>query len=352
MMNSGHILHTATLLPNGKVLIVAGYGSSCELYDPTNETWTATSAFPYSTTKQTATLLPNGKVLIAGGENSNNSGAYSNAFLFDPSTETWTQTGSMHEERRRHTATLLPNGKVLVAAGWGNSIPRNILPISSELYDPATETWTLTGSLNFPRRFHTATLLPNGKVLVAGGEGTNGVGISSAELYDPISATWTVTGQMSTSRLFHSACLLPNGKVLISGGGYHQGTSTPPHTSAEIYDPITEKWTPAAPMTKSRWQHNSNTLMNGQVLVGSDLYIEPSEFALTNITRKASGAFQFEFTNLPGAICDVLTATNISLPLSNWTALSSVTEISPGQFQFTDPQATNNPQRFYRIRAN
>ena len=107
---------------------------------------------------------------------------------YDPVSETWTDTGSLAHKRGSHTATLLRNGKVLVAGGYND----NFTPLrSAELYDPVSGTWTTTGNLQTARVNHTATLLRNGKVLVAGGAGT------SAELYDPVSGKWTVTGSLA-----------------------------------------------------------------------------------------------------------------------------------------------------------
>ena len=114
--------------------------------------------------------------------------------------------------RFRHTATLLPNGQVLVAGGFNDD---GVLA-SAELYDPATGLWTATGSMATPRVDHTATLLPNGKVLVAGGEGRRP--FASAELYDPATGLWTATGSMAPSATDHTATLLPNGQVLVAGG--------------------------------------------------------------------------------------------------------------------------------------
>jgi N-acetylneuraminic acid mutarotase len=128
------------------------------------------------------------------------------------STGVWTLTGSMNVTRIAHTATLLPNGKVLVAGGYIGNIP-------AELYDPGTGAWTPTGAMNVARQYHTATLLPNGKVLVAGGEDSTFGGITaSAELYDPSTGAWTLTGSLHVARWYHTATLLPNGRVLVAGG--------------------------------------------------------------------------------------------------------------------------------------
>ena len=146
---------------------------------------------------------------------------------------TWQATGSLATARYLYTATLLPNGQVLVAGGGANCFFCDVLA-SAELYDPVSGMWTVTGSLATARREHTATLLPNGKVLVAGGY--NGDLLSSAELYDPATGLWTRTGSMATARYSHSATLLPNGKVLVAGG-FDSGFNG--LASAELYDPAT-----------------------------------------------------------------------------------------------------------------
>jgi hypothetical protein len=167
-------------------------------------------------------LLPSGQVLVAGGL----SGFESSTELYDPATGTWTATGSLITARSKHTATLLPNGKVLVAGGIGDN---GTFLISAEVYDPATGLWSSTGSLATARAFHTATLLPDSKVLVAGGAGSNYGPLASAELYDPASGIWTEAASLAHARYVHTATLLPNGKVLLAGG---EG----PIRSAELYD--------------------------------------------------------------------------------------------------------------------
>jgi hypothetical protein len=134
--------------------------------------------------------------------------------LNTPAGGTWTVTGSLNTARVLHTATLLQNGMVLVAGGFDSNF---IVSASAELYDPVSGIWTPTGSLNTARGDYTATLLPNGMVLVAGG--FDGSGISAtAELYDPVSGTWTATGNLNGPRRLHTATLLPNGMVLVAGG--------------------------------------------------------------------------------------------------------------------------------------
>jgi len=181
-------------------------------------------------------------------------------------------TGSMATPRRFHTATLLPNGKVLVAGGENASYT----PVASaELYDPSSETFSATGNLTVPRAGHTATPLNNGKVLIAGGYQVNGGdALSSAELYDPTTGTFTAaTGSMTAARTYHTATLLQSGKVLISGGDViSYNTSGQSLASAEIFDPSTSRFNATGNMTVPRESHTATLLSSGKVLIagGSD----------------------------------------------------------------------------------
>ncbi len=174
--------------------------------------------------------------------------------------ETWAATGSLNTARVRHTASLLPNGMVLVAGGFNLSSGGLA---SAELYDPTTGTWSATGSLATVRYHHTASLLPNGMVLVAGGVDSSWF-FNSAELYDPASGTWTATGSLNTGRYLHTATLLPNGMVLVAGGLDGSGWRL---NSAELYDPASGTWTATGSLNTARWGHKATLLPNGIVLV-------------------------------------------------------------------------------------
>jgi hypothetical protein len=213
---------TATLLSNGKVLVAGGkdanatFLANAELYDPTTGTFTATGSMTTTRSGHTATLLSNGKVIVAGGQGSSST-VLATAELYDPATGTFTATGSMTTARVADAATLLNNGKVLVTGGE-DATPTVLA--GAELYDPATGMFTDTASMTTVRENHTATLLSNGQVLVAGGSFFNGSGthgLFSTELYDPVTGIFTLAGSMNP-RFNHTATLLKNNIVLVAGG--------------------------------------------------------------------------------------------------------------------------------------
>jgi hypothetical protein len=265
--------HTATLLSNGKVLIAGGYGltngngtlSSAEVYDPSTRLWADAGNMTMARIAHTATWLQNGEVLVTGGEGGGEGyrdiKAHSTAQLYNPLTGNWRRTGFMAVGRYGHTATLLPNGKVLVAGGC---LGGSNCTSAAELYDPLSGLWAKTGSMNHPREGHTAGLLLNGKVLAVGGFDPSHGDLFSAELYDPVAGIWTETAAMSNARVNHTMTLLPNGKVLVAGGF---NPTTLFLASAELYDPISRMWMTAGALNHARGLHKASLLTNGQVMV-------------------------------------------------------------------------------------
>jgi hypothetical protein len=268
--------HTATLLQNGKVLLAGGFVNSvwdysgisgsynvATLYDSATGVFSGTGNMTANRGDHTATLLANGKVLIAGGADQDPTGTgLTSAELYDPSTGTFTQTGSMAVGRFLHTATLLQNGKVLIVGGALTSTSDPVA--TAEVYDPATGTFTMTGAMATAREQHTATLLADGRVLIVGGTTSTGTGdlhpTATVEVYDPSTGSFSVTGSMAEARTFHTATLLPSGEVLVAGGGDENST-------AEVYDPATGAFSITSGMEIGRSGHTATLLPNGSVLV-------------------------------------------------------------------------------------
>lgn len=253
---------STVLLHNGQVLVMGG---TAELYDPATRKFSPTGSMTTARAALTftATVLQNGQVLVAGG--GVGAGVTSSAELYDPATGTFSPTGNMTTAREDFTATLLNNGRVLAAGGVATCASFSCPPFASaELYNPATGTWTPTSSMSGPRAFHTATLLPSGQVLVAGG--SNGTAtVSSAELYNPDTGTFSPTGSMTTGLARQMAGLLPSGQVLVICQRFA-------NCQPELYTPATGTWAAdgAADPPGSRGS-NAVLLNNGQVLFSGGL---------------------------------------------------------------------------------
>lgn len=266
-MLAGREDHTATLLPNGEVLVAGGTfdrdDPTAELYDPATGTWRATAeGLPWRLFGHTATLLPDGRVLVVGG--SGPSGPLSWAFVYDPEADTWTSTGSMTADRSNHTATLLDHGEVLVTGGIYRDGADTRPLRSAELYDPAKGTWRSTASMAVARTDHSATLLPNGKVLVAGGSTPS----TSTELYDPPTERWTATGSMKEERHGHDAVLLSGRRVMVVGGWDVPGEGSA--LSTEVYDVSSGTWSPGAFLLRDTSSGAAVVLPDGRVVAAGE----------------------------------------------------------------------------------
>lgn len=253
--------HAATLLPNGRVLVVGGSNSltgqfdqlaDAELYDPATGQWSSAGALALPRYLPTATLLPDGRVLVAGGLLG--SRGRKEAELFDPATVTWQATGSLKYGRWAHTAMLLTSGKVQACDGAEGALddPPWLL---CEMYDPRAGTWADSGAEHVQRAQHTMNLLPDGKVVAAGWD-------IRTELYDPASDSWSESGQVVVGGE-HTATLLPSGKVLVAGGLDQVGVAN----ATYLFDPVAVTWTDGNPMLARRVQHTATLLTNGKLLI-------------------------------------------------------------------------------------
>ena len=232
-MTSVRAWHTATLLLAGQLLVAggrvaAGATASAELWDADTRTFTATAGMMTdSRSNHTATPLENGKVLMAGGQNNAGGNSLATAELYDPDSRTFKGTGSMAQMRTYHTSTLLLDGTVLVAGGT----PSVWFPQTSdtaEIYNPTTGQFTTAGNMISARYNHTATVLKDGQVLIAGG--FNNGPFAATELYNPVTKSFSSVGNLNVAAINHAATLLLGGQVLITGSGA---------ASAELYDPKT-----------------------------------------------------------------------------------------------------------------
>ena len=231
----------------------------------------ATGSMTFGRYWHTATLLLDGRVLVVGGFANTNSGFGEVAEIYAPATGSFATTGTMITPRAFHTATLLPDGRVLVTGGFAVIQANGVTLASTEIYDPATGNFTSAGTMIAPRESHTATALSDGKILIAGGfHNVGGYAQSwvTAELYEPASGFFVPVGSMATPRGSHTTTRLQNGKVLVAGGDNCQGLGGCAVTSSgEVYDPATNMFISPGNMTTPRYLHASTLLPNGTVLI-------------------------------------------------------------------------------------
>jgi hypothetical protein len=271
--------HTATLLKDGRVLILGGGNATAELFDPSSGTFSFTGPPLAGRLGATATLLLDGKVLIAGGfvltAGADGSPLLNSAEIFDPATSAFSGSGSLQQRRWNHVATLLNDGHVLITGGRKGAI---CFTASAEVFDPATGIFSSAGLMLSERVGHTSTLLATGEVLIAGG--SNGCAPDStddppwdplfAELYEPKSRSFQGGGNMSTTRVAPVAIRLANGRVLVLGGiptvqNLHEQPPNPSY--AELYDPVLHTFSPVADITILQTGYTAALLNSGMVLI-------------------------------------------------------------------------------------
>jgi hypothetical protein len=313
-LHTGRRLHTLTRLANGKILAVGGLNgsaglASAELFDPGTGLWTLTASLDEARWGHSATLLADGSVLVTGGSTARPGGgttALRSAERFDPDPDhpAWHAAQSMTDARTAHTAVQLGSGLVLVVGG--------VAPVGAaddpalafcELYDPAHDKWTTTGSLLRGRRHHRATLLSGGAVLVTGGTAPGSPGTTpfdpfsqrTVERFDPAAGTWTDRSPMPSGRAFHRAVALPENQLLVLGGAASDRDESG-FRSALVYDAGLDKWAPFAGLGNGRWSFAALALTGGGVLVAGGVGRSGLAAADPDTTELVATAEVFEET--------------------------------------------------------
>jgi hypothetical protein len=239
---------------------------SAELYQAATGAWTDAPSMHEARLTPTLTVLADGRVLAAGGIGQDGRSLRS-AEIFDPQTSSWSSVATGMTVARSGAAGVgLRDGRILIAGGAdvGSSEPKVLA--AAELFDPVGDVFTRTGDLMTGREGMTATRLVDGRVLVAGGS-TDGNSVASAEIFDPALGSWAATGSLEGPRRLHGASALGDGRILVSGGEDLRGGARTSLTSAEVFDPHSGRWHPAAAMRCPRRDAAQLTLDDGTVLV-------------------------------------------------------------------------------------
>ena len=266
----------SVVLLDGRVMVVGGATASSSfdavasaaIFDPSTGHWSRVTDMLQPRAYAMAVTLADGSVLVAGG--SHNGQPLDTAERYFPGAGIWVAAGRLNLPRTQGTLTLLGDGRVLAAGGGIEGTPGWSTTASAEIFDPATNSWTLAAPMSVARGRHTATLLAGGEVLVTGGAtvyyGDIGDVTPSAEIYDPRANAWRVVAPMSEPRYVHAAVRLRDGRVLVAGGWYATSNVDPSHETAEIYDPATNRWTATGSMKNGRAEYGLVSLPDGRIL--------------------------------------------------------------------------------------
>lgn len=297
--------HQAELLENGNLMVFGGddgifldpeYLKSCELYNPGTETWSATGDMNTRRNNFASAVITDGKVLAIGGKTTGES-SLATCEVYNPGTGTWSYVSEMNASRWGHNAVKLLDGRILVVGGDDEDVP------TAEIYDPILDTWTMTGELMYEHgQYSSLVLLDDGRALCTGGWYADPDGFI-AQIYDPETDEWEAIVNMDFERQSHSSVLLNDGKVLI------YGYFTP--NQAEIFDPITNTFTPTGATQTGKTGSEGIRLSDGRVLTFAigDVF-SPGDTKSLEIYNPISGTWSAPVTGIIGVNYHTMDALN------------------------------------------
>ena len=278
---------TITMLRDGRVLITGGALNigfrselaSAEIYDPSTGSFATTGSMRTPREGHTATMLRDGRVLIVGGSD-NGTHTLDSAEIYDPASGSFSGAGHLNQPREAHVATLLHSGKVLIAGGGRGDMPGGYISYdTAEIYDPATRSFTaIRAHMKSDRVGPAAVKLNDGRVLIVGGKSgrmmtsrlrniASLTPLNTAEIYDPESGTFIKTGDMSAPHYLATATILNDGNVLVVGGWTIRGPIVVGMRDAEVYQPQTNSFSRVGQTNVARLTNTATLLNDGEVLI-------------------------------------------------------------------------------------
>lgn len=273
------------------IALISGHFASSASHVP--EALSPTGSMQTPRASHTASLLPNGTVLIAGGfaGSGSESRPYISTEIFDPASGAFHPGPDMTVRRSGHAAVVLKDNRILLACGWSG--PSGVTN-AAEIYDPARQRFSRVGSMAVARGECTATLLQDGKVLITGGVDHKEQALSSTEIFDPRTKSFASAASMMIPRSQHTATLLHDGTVLIVGGGSCDCPSKTVYRDSELYEPSSGKFVPVGTLNQARYKHMAVLLADGKVLVagGSDARDWRGQLASAELYDSLSRSFQ------------------------------------------------------------
>ena len=281
-------------MPDGRVISLAltpdedDVRTALAVFDSETDSWTHLSDIPSSRIFADVVPLNDGRILIVGGVDGTPGSVAADSLdvveTYDPGIEEWQTLEPMNEAAVEQALVSLADGRVLAIGGSGSLIMR-WETARAEIFDPATNTWTLTGEMNLSRVSPKAIALTDGRILVTGGQDPHSTTYGDSpdsEIYDPDTGEWTLTGPMSTRRMNHTLTLLPDGRVLAAGGEDLQSSEYILYSSTEVFDPETNTWSPGPELSQPRSSHSATLMPDGRVLLAGGISQEGEQYPIAS----------------------------------------------------------------------